>query len=74
MQNLKELSIQIIEAIEKLLPPEIGCVIVLVDNKEQDVCTLSHLPDEAVKALLTEALDVLENPTEACDDLKGELN
>jgi len=78
MQKLKDLSLQIVQAIEKLLPPEISCVVVLVDAEEQDVCTLSHLPDEAVKLLLTDAIDAIENPTNVSDDVvrdaKKELN
>ena len=69
MQKLKDLSVQITAALDKILPEDVSCVFVLYDPEKKDVCSAANIPDEGAIALLEEAAETLKNPDEA-DELK----
>lgn len=70
MANLKDLSAQITQALDKILPEEVRCAFVLIDIKEKEVSTVSNMSDDSTIALLEEAVRGLENPDIDTDSLK----
>ena len=54
MEQLRDLSSQITQALDKILPNNVRCVFVLVDSNTKEVCTASDLSDEYALALLEE--------------------
>lgn len=64
MNKLRDLSGQITKALDGILPKEVRCVVLLVDTLEDDVCTLSDMDDDQVRALLEEGLETLKDPDE----------
>lgn len=70
MANLKDLSAQITQALDKILPEEVRCAFVLIDVKEKEVSTVSNMSDDSTIALLEEAVRGLENPEIDTDSLK----
>lgn len=73
MEKLKDLSIKVTKALDSLLPKEVRCVVILVDTVEQDVCTVSDMAEQDVKAILKDSLDVIDNPDES-DTIKNMVN
>jgi len=74
MANLKDLSAQITEALDKILPEEVRCAFVLIDIQEKEVSTVSNMSDDSTIALLEEAVRGLENPdivTDPVDNSKS---
>jgi hypothetical protein len=69
MGKLKGLSAQITEMLDKILPDEMCCAIVLIDLKEKEVSTVSNLSDESIIVLLEKAAEAMRTPEEV-DDLK----
>lgn len=68
--KLKDISNQITQALDKILPENISCVFVLYDPQDKDVLSAANIPDEGAIMLLEEAADTLKNPDEETDDLK----
>jgi hypothetical protein len=74
MANLKDLSAQITQALDKILPEEVRCAFVLIDIQEKEVSTVSNMSDDSTIALLEEAVRGLENPeivTDTVDNAKS---
>ena len=61
MKNLQDLTSQVAQTMDTLLPKNVRCVIVLVDTDTQNVASVSDLSDEEAKALLEEGLSALED-------------
>lgn len=72
MQQLKDYSQQITEALDKILPKHIRCAIVLGDPKTSEVSATSNMGDSATVSLLEDGIEVLKMPEEVEDlDVSG---
>lgn len=69
MKKLKDISAQITQALDKILPEDVSCVFVLYDPKEKDVLSAANIPDSGAVMLLEEAAETLKNPDDT-DELK----
>lgn len=72
MQQLKDFSFQITEALDKILPKNIRCAIVLGDPDTSEVSATSNMSDRATVSLLEDGIEVLNSPEEVEDlDVSG---
>lgn len=72
MQPLKDFSLQITEALDKILPKHIRCAIVLGDPETSEVSATSNMSDRATVSLLEDGIEVLKMPEEVEDlDVSG---
>jgi len=72
MQQLKDFSLQITEALDKILPKNIRCAIVLGDPDTSEVSATSNMSDRATVSLLEDGIEVLNMPEEVEDlDVSG---
>ena len=67
MQQLKDFSLQITEALDKILPKIIRCAIVLGDPDTSEVSATSNMSDRATVSLLEDGIEVLNMPEEVED-------
>jgi hypothetical protein len=67
MQQLKDYSKLITEALDKILPKHIVCAIVLGDPKTSEVSATSNMGDAATVSLLEDGIEVLKMPEETED-------
>jgi hypothetical protein len=64
MDKLKDLSAQVTQALDKILPSDVRCAFILVDIEGKEVSTVSDMSDENTIFLLEEAIEVLKNPAD----------
>lgn len=67
MQQLKDFSFQITEALDKILPKHIRCAIILGDPETSEVSATSNMSDGATVSLLEDGIEVLKMPEEVED-------
>ncbi len=70
MQQLKDYSKQITDALDKILPKNIRCALVLGDPETSEVSAVSNMSDKGTISLLEDGIEVLNMPEEV-DDLDG---
>ena len=70
MKQLKDYSFEITEALDKILPKEIRCAIVLGDPATSEVSTVSNMSDRGTASLLEDGIEVLDHPDEV-EELKA---
>lgn len=64
MKNFEKLSSDLTETLDKVLPSNVRCVVIIYDIDDHSVAAISDMPDEEVVLLLEDALAVMENPSE----------
>lgn len=74
MQQLKDYSKQITDALDKILPKKIRCAIILGDPETSEVSAVSNMSDGATISLLEDGVSVLKMPDEVGDLDEPESN
>lgn len=67
MQQLKDYSKQITDALEKILPKKIRVAIIMGDPETSEVSAVSNMSDGATISLLEDGVSVLKMPDESSD-------
>lgn len=64
---MKDLSAQITQALDKILPEGISCAFVLYDYEDKKILSAANIPDEGAVMLFEEAAETLKDPEETFD-------
>lgn len=67
MKHLQDLSTKVQDVLEGIIPKEIRFVLIFAEQNGEDMSVASDLTDEEVLGVLTDAIDVIKNPTVLSD-------